>query len=76
MVKVAGEVMIDLSDENERHECLISEYVKIIGDDSINERILTTAREKGYDSYDLSKITQQNKIIDHMTAKINKCIKQ
>ena len=76
MIKIAGDVMLDMQDEINGKEVIIKEYEIVIGDNVVNQTILSRAKENYDLQYDVDRTDTKNKIIERMSRKSNRCIKQ
>ena len=74
MVKLAGDTMMDLQDEIDEKDCVITEYKKVIGDEVVNKNILNIAKVKYNLNYDVDRSATKNKLLQRMSARLEKCI--
>ena len=72
MIHVAGEELIDLRDDNEKKDCIVTEYAAVIEDDVLNVKILNTGNESFNRSYDPSRITTKNFVVTSLLNRLNR----
>lgn len=68
--------MIEYEEELEEKQCLINEYVIIIGDDKINTELVNKANKKYTEQIDPSKHTYKEKVGKRLLNKLNNKIKE
>ena len=66
------EELIDLRDDNEKKDCIITEYAAVIGNDVLNVEILNSGNESFNRYYDPSRITTKNLVVASLLNRLNR----
>ena len=76
MIKLAGDEMMDLLEDNKTKDTVISEYEKVVGYAVVNAKILNTAKLKFNQSYDTIRVGTKTKLLERLLVRAEKCIQQ